>query len=295
MGKLLVALLIAGCSSGGAADGGAGAGAVGSCDVSSGAAHTCSDYGAISPAQLPGLKQACSGGATWSDSACDRTGAVGGCQEKVGGADATVWYYASPGITAATVMMACSAAGGTFIAGEASDGGGGGCAQGGGKCAVFSDCCSGTCANQVCTSCQAQGMSCTGSGAGKCCTGLTCMGSSCIVQCGSGGDLCNAPGDCCSKTCANGQCTAPPNGCSGLVKCMLTCPSSDSSCTGSCCKACIAGSTAQALTLLYSVKDCISEYLLYAASDVYLCTRDPTPSYCMQCAPQISACTSDLP
>jgi hypothetical protein len=95
------------------------------------------------------------------------------------------------------------------------DGGGGGCAMGGYSCQSFRDCCSGTCANQVCIA----------------------------PQCISDGNSCTLASECCSHSCAQGTCTAlttPPPACS--TKPRLTCIS--------CCSQTHPAGSARAIQLL---------------------------------------------
>lgn len=75
------------------------------------------------------------------------------------------------------------------------------CLDGGASCEAFSECCSGTCANNVCAACGKQGDSC----GGGCCVGLICYNSECN-SCGPDGAPCLASGDCCSGVCSNGTC-----------------------------------------------------------------------------------------
>jgi len=107
------------------------------------------------------------------------------------------------------------------------------CLDGGAPCATFSECCSGTCANNVCTACGEQGDSC-GDG---CCVGLTCYSNKCSA-CGNDGAPCLSPSDCCSTVCANGTCVALD--CATQQSCGTFCASldSDPANCGACSKAC---------------------------------------------------------
>ncbi|HUB05454.1 MAG TPA: hypothetical protein VMB50_00545 [Myxococcales bacterium] len=79
------------------------------------------------------------------------------------------------------------------------------CVQGGSACTLYSDCCSGDCAQQVCSSCSGQGGSCpNGSG---CCVGLTCYDDVCGI-CQQDGTACTGPAQCCSDICDQGTCEA---------------------------------------------------------------------------------------
>lgn len=79
---------------------------------------------------------------------------------------------------------------------------GGSCRAGGSSCQSFTDCCSGTCANQVCTSCAGSGESCNGV---ACCGSLQCYQGVC-GNCRADGTSCNLASDCCSNICHLGSC-----------------------------------------------------------------------------------------
>ncbi len=92
-----------------------------------------------------------------------------------------------------------------------------GCKQGGSSCNGFAECCSGTCANDVCTACGTDGNSCDGG----CCLGLTCYYDKCS-QCNADDLPCAQSGDCCSGICAQGMCKK------------LDCPPGQTDCNGAC-------------------------------------------------------------
>jgi hypothetical protein len=108
---------------------------------------------------------------------------------------------------------------------------GGNCRMGGSACASFTDCCSGTCANQICTSCAATGQSCTGGTA--CCGGLFCYQGVC-GNCKADGSACNLASDCCSNICHLGTCQA-------CTKAGSACSSSAECCGGVACTGGICG------------------------------------------------------
>jgi hypothetical protein len=78
---------------------------------------------------------------------------------------------------------------------------GGGCKAGGTGCQAFSECCSGTCANQVCTTCGGEGEFCDQG----CCQGLTCYNNTCGT-CRGPSSSCTLASDCCSNICTQGTC-----------------------------------------------------------------------------------------
>lgn len=75
------------------------------------------------------------------------------------------------------------------------------CLGGGVPCHVFSECCSGTCANNVCAKCASAEEKC----ADGCCVGLTCYDGKCGA-CKDDGQPCVAFADCCSGVCTSGFC-----------------------------------------------------------------------------------------
>jgi hypothetical protein len=105
------------------------------------------------------------------------------------------------------------------------NGNGGSCTPGGQSCQSFSQCCSGTCANQICTSCSATGQSCAGGSA--CCGGLTCYMDVC-GSCKLDGSSCTLASDCCSNICHLGSCQA----CTALAG---SCTTSAECCNGASC------------------------------------------------------------
>jgi hypothetical protein len=167
---------------------------------------------------------------------------------------------------------------------------GGDCKIGGVGCQASSECCSGACANDVCTSCTEQGQSC-GEG---CCQGLTCLQGKCGGTCAADNSACTVPSDCCSNKCIQGtcaQCTADGDACLNDVDCCGgTCTNSACGpCSGSCILAFQGGSDASKL--------CNKEGVLYDA--LYECTcLDTCASACgdnaCQGNPYTQACTACL-
>jgi hypothetical protein len=103
---------------------------------------------------------------------------------------------------------ACGNGGGTGGAGasstSSSSGVGPGCKAGGATCAAFTECCSGSCANDVCTTCIAATEAC---GAGDtCCLGYGCLAGVCQPSCGGSHDPCLLAAECCSNVCTSGAC-----------------------------------------------------------------------------------------
>jgi hypothetical protein len=97
---LLPPALFLGCGPGTAGE------ATGSCETRS-VNGVCEDY--AGPADVvAAYKSACTSG-TWKDSACDRTGSVGGCEDVSSGMGLTItnWFYAP--MTADTVQQSCQA------------------------------------------------------------------------------------------------------------------------------------------------------------------------------------------
>jgi hypothetical protein len=101
-----------------------------------------------------------------------------------------------------------SDAGGAAGTGSAS--GGAACRAGGVPCEAYTDCCSLTCSNQICTDCQAEGEACTAVG---CCGGLPCKDGVCTSKCNGGGVQCTTAAECCSNVCSAGYCGAPASSC----------------------------------------------------------------------------------
>jgi hypothetical protein len=54
-------------------------------------------------------------GGTYAAKACDRTGAVGGCEYANAAADEITWFYSDSGATAAQIESACAQQGQTFV------------------------------------------------------------------------------------------------------------------------------------------------------------------------------------
>jgi hypothetical protein len=116
---LLTALLVAGS----ACDDGSDSGGVVSCDFNGSGMHfLCEEF----PASFrQDLQQACQqiasqNGTTvniaFVDGPCSRVDALGGCNMKASGVEATVWYYEtdSPG-TPADIQSVCKTAGATYV------------------------------------------------------------------------------------------------------------------------------------------------------------------------------------
>src|SRR5690349_21708871 len=71
------------------------------------------------------------------------------------------------------------------------------CKQGGVACSEFSECCSGTCAQNACTACAAPGASCLDGT--PCCDG-TCFAGRCRAECST--LSCSRADECCSGACS---------------------------------------------------------------------------------------------
>jgi hypothetical protein len=82
--------------------------------------------------------------------------------------------------------------------------------MGGTACQAYTECCSLTCDNQVCTSCGATSQTC--SDTSECCNGLTCYGGKCNL-CKEDETACSLASDCCSNICQNGVCKSPDATC----------------------------------------------------------------------------------
>jgi hypothetical protein len=94
--------------------------------------------------------------------------------------------------------------------GSTTTGSGGACKPGGSACQSFDECCSGTCANQVCTQCRDNGSPCTL--ASQCCSNICHVGS--CSACGATGASCSDSHECCSGiACINGVCGGPDHDC----------------------------------------------------------------------------------
>ena len=86
----------------------------------------------------------------------------------------------------------------------------GGCLGLGGSCANAAQCCSGDCANGVCSypSCTSDNQACATNS--SCCS-QNCVGGSCAslnTSCKTIGNSCASSAECCSGRCANGTCQA---------------------------------------------------------------------------------------
>jgi hypothetical protein len=99
---------------------------------------------------------------------------------------------------------------------------GGACKAGGIACQSFDECCSGTCANQVCTQCRDNGTSCTL--ASECCSNI-CHDGSCRA-CGTSGTSCTDSHECCNGlSCIGGACGGPDPDCNSQDSnnCVICC------------------------------------------------------------------------
>jgi hypothetical protein len=99
---------------------------------------------------------------------------------------------------------------------------GGACKAGGSACQSFDECCSGTCANQVCTQCRDNGSPCTL--ASQCCSNICHVGS--CAACGKVGASCTDSHECCSGVaCISGVCGGPDVQCTSqpLMNCVDCC------------------------------------------------------------------------
>lgn len=92
--------------------------------------------------------------------------------------------------------------GGSGNTGNTGGTGGGACKAGGDTCQQFNECCSGNCAQGVCTGCGQVGATCTSE---ECCNGLTCNAGSCAACLGNDSS-CSFATDCCSGICKQGSC-----------------------------------------------------------------------------------------
>src|SRR5262245_41932100 len=110
----------------------------------------------------------------------------------------TIRFYLSA-IFVTTILGIASACGSSGGDGGSSTGGDV-CKPGGAACVTFSECCSGTCANQICTTCATDEQAC---GPG-CCTGSFCANGVCGPPCKGPGEACSAARDCCSNVCSGG-------------------------------------------------------------------------------------------
>lgn len=108
------------------------------------------------------------------------------------------------------------------------------CDQGGAPCETFDACCSGTCADKICTSCANDGANCSSE---QCCLGLTCYASMCRY-CSDNGEQCQSSDDCCSGICSLGICDPPA--CGNLTNCNNVCTAtlSDKANCGACGNVC---------------------------------------------------------
>jgi hypothetical protein len=96
--------------------------------------------------------------------------------------------------------------------------GGGACKAGGDSCQQFNECCSGNCAQGVCTGCGQVGASCSD---GACCNGLSCNAGTCAA-CFPNDSSCSFATDCCSGICKQGACAAcggPGASCTTATEC----------------------------------------------------------------------------
>ena len=84
---------------------------LGSCDLRT-AGNYCQDYLMV-PAIQPYKDNCTASGGVWSDSACVRTGALGGCKPKDG--SGINWFFAGSYPDSAAVKSACEGSGDTFV------------------------------------------------------------------------------------------------------------------------------------------------------------------------------------
>ena len=117
-------------SGGGGGDAAAGGDGVGSCEqtITSGTVtlRQCFDYAGLTADQVTAIRGTCMNGqdaglgasveATFRTSACDRTGAIGGCRIAAGSFMQTIWYFNSvAGLDPNTWRQACTTANGTWV------------------------------------------------------------------------------------------------------------------------------------------------------------------------------------
>ncbi|APR87180.1 hypothetical protein A7982_12529 [Minicystis rosea] len=75
----------------------------------------CSDFsGSITNAEV---EEGCVSklGGTFSESPCDRTNAVGGCEFSQNGQESITWFYAGAGVTEDSVSQACAQVDQSFV------------------------------------------------------------------------------------------------------------------------------------------------------------------------------------
>jgi hypothetical protein len=126
----------------------------------------------------------------------------------------------------------------TGVGGGGNDGGvvPGMCVAGGGSCQTFRECCSQTCAANVCTMCGTTGATCATNS--DCCPqpglGFICLSGKCQASCRADGSSCNGPSDCCGNICSAGVCKSPVamTSCSATLNCYNACM--DQTCIDNC-------------------------------------------------------------
>lgn len=156
-------------------------------------------------------------------------GGHGGSQGSSGGQGGVASSSSgSQSASASTSSSSSSSSASSSSSGEPS------CGMGGDPCVGFADCCSGTCAGNVCTQCATTGDKC---GQGGCCIGDTCYFGVCH-NCKDDGNPCQTSGDCCSTVCSQGACAQLD--CGPLLSCGSYCVDSanDENNCGSCGHAC---------------------------------------------------------
>ncbi|MCA9599700.1 MAG: hypothetical protein KC776_40605, partial [Myxococcales bacterium] len=112
------------------------------------------------------------------------------------------------------------------------------CKSVGEGCAEFGECCSGKCAQGVCTGCSAAGDPCVGPA--DCCVDLVCNAGTCAA-CSLDGAGCTLATDCCSGICKQGTCVPcadPGSACTTASEC----------CNGVGCQGSVCGATSGACT-----------------------------------------------
>lgn len=108
------------------------------------------------------------------------------------------------------------------------------CKPGGASCASFAECCSATCANNVCTSCAQNGEACAVDA--DCCPGTECDGGVCTFTCDDDGSSCTLASECCSNVCSAGECVGDCTDQGGSCAADIYCCSNV--CEGGACAAC---------------------------------------------------------
>jgi hypothetical protein len=125
-----------------------------------------------------------------------------GCSSGGGGGGFPVDGGSGSGGSGNTGNTGNGGSGNTGNTGNTGGTGGGACKAGGDTCQQFNECCSGNCAQGVCTGCGQVGATCSDGG---CCNGLSCNAGTCAA-CFPNDSSCSFATDCCSGICKQGSC-----------------------------------------------------------------------------------------